>query len=152
MKSLLRTWANFGGKCLLFFPGHLKMCAWESSICFWAWTAKVQVKIMTRGFAYLSNWTFFCRFKKARQNCYACLSGWYVHFMGKLFAHHCFLEQKYWAKPEKKDWFSIFLSKFNPLNLKVKADSYDSSSAVFTWSYYAAFLCWKGWLVLVLGC
>lgn len=140
MKSLLRTWTNFGGKCLLFFPWYLKICVWETNFCFWAWIAKVQVKIMTRrGFIHLSIYFFFW-FKKTRQSCYACLSEWYIHFIGKLFAHHCFLEQKYWAK-KKKYCFSIFLSKFNLLNLKVGACSYDSSSTVFIWSYYAAFFC-----------
>lgn len=32
---------------------------------------------------------------------------------------------------KKKSWFSIFLSKFSPLNLKVRACSCDSSSTIF---------------------
>lgn len=53
---------------------------------------------------------------------------------------------------KKKKLVSIFLSKLSPLNLKVRTCSNDSSSTIFTWSYNSAFLCWKGWLVLVLGC
>lgn len=141
--------------CLPFFPWCLTICAWETSINFWTWTGKSSVKIMVgRGFAHLSNGT--CSFLQVQKStakllCFTCLFGCYIQFIRKVFAHPYFLEQKYWDKP-KKGWFAIFLSKFNPLNLKVKASPCDTSSTVSTWSYDAAFHRCTGRLVLELGC
>lgn len=134
-------------KCLSFYPWYFTVCTCEISVCFRTRTGKRsgQNNHGNRLCPPLTlNLLFFASSKsKAKLLSFSCLFDCYVCFIGKLFA----LEQKYSDKLEKN--FSV---QVQPIKLESKSFSWDTSSTISTWSYYATFLCWKWWLVLELGC
>lgn len=87
---------------------------------------------------------FFCMFRKARQSCYACFLDDMFILLGSYLHTTVFCSRSIEIN-QKKCWFSIFLSKFSPSNLKVMACSCDSSSFLLDPIMQIFFVRGDGW-------